>query len=148
MAEYCTSDDLEAVRPGITTDYGITYVDEAIVDAGLKLDRSIESRWYRPAAEGMKIDWRSTQFSRDQLQNNGSQLNDAAVYKALEIIFFKMAKIGNDDAFIEESKLFGEKYEDELTELTLFGILYDWDEDDEIGDEEVGIRPVRMLERG
>lgn len=148
MAEYCTKDDLESIRPGITTEYDITYVDECIEKAGEKLDRAIESRWYRPAAEGLGIDWKETQFNRDNLANNGSQLTDAATYKALSLICFKMAKIGDEDSYAKESKRFESEYESELKEVLLFGVLYDWDDDDTIDDEEIGIRPVRRLERG
>jgi hypothetical protein len=70
------------------------------------------------------------------------------VFKSLELIFFQLSKIGDRDAFSAEAKLFAEKYAVELKEILLYGIEYDWDEDSTLGSEEIGIRPVRRLERG
>lgn len=146
MAEYCSDDDLIEVRPDVL-DLGVSSFDDQIEEAGLLIDRVLESRWYRPIQKNQGVDWRTTQFNRDSLLSMTSQLKRLGVFKTLELAFTILMKHRKEDAFDDERKLFKEKYLEELEEVLLFGIDYDWDDDDELQDAERAIPEVRRLTR-
>lgn len=145
MAEYCSEADLVLIRPNIL-DLGVLDWSEQIAEAGRILDRAIVVGWYRRIAEENNIDWRDTPFSRDQLSDPEAQLKRVACYKSFELIFMFLMKHRANDAFAEERKLFSEYYKEELREVMLAGLSYDWD-DDGLDTDELSLPRIRRLVR-
>lgn len=146
MAEYCTEDDLVLIRPDVL-DLGVASWLDQITEAGKVIDRAIEVQWYRRIAEENNIDWRTTTFDRDLLLNADSQLTRLGCYKSLEYIYLYSRKHRKDDAFEEERLLFRDMYSDELKEVLLAGIDYDWDSSGALETTETSIQQVRRLVR-
>jgi len=145
MANYCEESDLIAIRPKIL-ELGVTDWDTQITEACNIMDRAIEVRWYRRIAEENSVDWRVTRFDRDLLKSSDTQLKRLACYKSLELAFMYLMKHRADDAFEKERKMFSELYKEELQEVLLSGLDYDWDDDD-LDDDEILVPRVRRLMR-
>lgn len=145
MAEYCSESDLITIRPKILN-LGVTDWTDQIVEAGSIIDRAIDVRWYRRVAEDNDVDWRVYKFDRDLLKNVDTQLKRLACYKTFELCFMYLMKHRADDAFEKERKLFSELYKEELQEVLLSGLDYDWDDDD-LDTEETLVPRIRRLMR-
>jgi len=145
MAEYCSEDDLILIRPGIL-DLGVLDWSAQIVEMGKILDRAIEVQWYRNVADDNAVDWRTTLFDRELLSNAEEQLTRVACYKTLELIFMFLMKHRANDAFATERELFAKLYKEELREVMIAGLDYDWD-DDGLGTDEISVLRVRRLVR-
>ena len=145
MAEYCDESDLIKIRPSIL-ELGVDSWSDQIVEAGDIIDRAIEANWYRRIAEENSVDWRTTLFDRDQLTNASSQVRRAACYKTLELIFMYLMKHRVDDAFEKQRKLFSELYLNEMRDVLISGLDYDWD-DDGLSSDEISVPQVRRLVR-
>jgi len=145
MTDYCSESDLIAIRPSIL-ELGVTDWDAQITEAGNIIDRAIEVRWYRRIAEENRIDWRTTQFDRDLLKSATSQLTRLGCYKTLELCFMYLMKHRADDAFEKERDMFSKLYKEELQEVLLAGLDYDWDDDD-LDSDEISVPRVRRLMR-
>lgn len=146
MADYCSEDDLVAIRPDIL-DLGVADWSTHITEAGTIIDRVIDAQWYRGLAVENGIDWRETPFDRDKLLNAATQLKRLACYKTLELAFLYVMKHAIEDAFERERKLFRELYTDELSDVLIYGLDYDWDDDASIDAGESVIASVRRLTR-
>ena len=145
MADYCSESDLVKIRPSIL-DLGVTDWSDVITEAGEIIDRAIEVRWYRRIAEENQVNWRTTRFDRDLLKSADTQLKRLGCYKTLEGAFMYLMKHRADDAFEKERKMFSELYKEELREVLLSGLDYDWD-DDELDSDEILVPRVRRLVR-
>jgi len=145
MAEYCDSDDLVLIRPNIL-ELGVLDWSDQIVEAGKIIDRAIEVKWFRRIAEENNLDWRVTTFDRDNLSSAENQLTRLGCYKSLELIFMYLMKHRANDAFANERKLFADLYKEELHEVLLAGLDYDW-EGDGLDSDEMSIPQVRRLVR-
>ena len=146
MAEYCANADLVKIRPDILS-LGVTDWADQITEAGLIIDRAMESRWYRSVAKEYNIDPRATPFERDLLLTSTEQLTRLGSYKTLELAYLFLMKNRADDAFEKERDLFRKMYRDELEEVLITGVDYDWDEDDEIASSEKNQPQIRWLMR-
>jgi len=145
MAEYCSESDLITIRPQILN-LGVTDWTDQIEEAGNIIDRAIEVRWYRRIAEDNDVDWRETQFNRDLLKSASTQVKRLACYKTLELAFMYLMKHRADDAFEKEREMFSKLYKEELQEVLLTGLDYDW-EDDDLDTEEMLVPRIRRLMR-
>ena len=145
MTEYCEEADLIKIRPTIL-DLGVGDWSDQIAEAGIIIDRTIEVNWYRRIASENNIDWRVTIFDRDQLINASTQLKRAACYKTLELAFLYLMKHRMNDAFQKEREVFAALYKEEIHEVLLAGLDYDWN-DDGLSFDETGISQVRRLVR-
>ncbi len=146
MAEYCTQDDLLELRPSIEG-YGVDSWEKQITEAGVLIDRTLLSTWYRPACKEKDINSYETTFDRDKLLNIETQLKRLAVFKALELIYFHLRLEGQSDHFNNEYEVFRDQYKVELKEVWRSGIDYDWDDDASIAASESYNRRVRRLVR-
>lgn len=147
MAEYCTEDDLQKIRPNIMS-LGVDDWSDQIEEAGFIVDRAIDTYWYRRVAEENDIDWRETPFDRELCLNASTELKRLACYKTLEICFLYLMKhMREADAFEREREIFKKMYNEELLVVLDTGVGYDWDEDDEIASGESLIPSVRRLTR-
>jgi len=146
MTEYCTNEDLVKVRPAIL-DLGVADWATQILKAGVEIDRSVESLWYRRNAEDTSIDWRVTPFDRALLLNAVEQLTTLGVYKSLEHIYLYLMKHSSQDVFKGEMETFRDRYKVELKEVLLFGLDYDWDQDGTVDPAESKVRETRRLSR-
>ena len=146
MAEYCTNADLVKIRPDIL-DLGVTDWADQILEAGKVIDRAIEARWYRTVAKEYNIDPRETPFDRALLLTAEGQTTRLGSYKTLELVYLFLMKNRADDAFEKERLLFQKMYRDELEEVLISGLDYDWDEDDDIASSEKNQPQMRRLER-
>lgn len=146
MAEYCTDDDLVKLRPDILN-LGVSGWDDQIEEAGDVIDRALESKWYRARAEEYGIDWRETQFSRDNLKNAASQLTRLGCYKTLELAYLHLQKNQVSDAFREQMLLFQKLYARELEEVLVSGLDYDWDASGALSADEKLAPRIRRLVR-
>ena len=145
MADYCSTSDLIKIRPSIL-ELGVTDWSDQIEEANSIIDRAIEVRWYRRVAENNDVDWRATTFDRDKLASSDTQLTRLASYKTLELCFMYLMKHIKDDAFENERSLFSKMYKEELQEVLISGIDYDWDDDD-LSSDEIKIPRIRRLMR-
>lgn len=145
MTEYCEESDLISIRPSILS-LGVDDWSTQIEEAGNILDRAIEVGWYRRIAEENGLDWRTVRFDRDLLKSSDTQLKRVACYKTLELCFMFLMKHMVDDAFEKERKMFSTLYKDELQEVLLAGLDYDWDDDD-LDSDEILVPRVRRLIR-
>jgi len=141
MTEYCSEADLVLIRPEILN-LGVQDWSDQIAETGKILDRAVEVNWYRRAAEENALDWRTTTFDRDQLANADSQLKRVACYKTLELAFMYLMKHRANDAFEKEREMFAKLYKEELHEVMIAGLDYDWD-DDGLGTDETAVPRVR-----
>lgn len=147
MAEYCTDDDLLLIRPDILS-LGVLSWDDQIIEAGKILDRTLESAWYRKVAENKGIDYRVTPFDRDLLlAGDNDQLLRVGSYKSLELAYMYLMKNRPDDAFDKLRITFRTLYKDELEEILISGVNYDFNDDDEIDPSERIQPQIRRLER-
>jgi len=145
MAEYCSDSDLIKIRPRML-ELGVTDWTPQIVEAGNIIDRAIEVKWYRRIAEENDVNWRTTLFDRDLLKSSDTQLTRVACYKSLELIFMYLMKHRADDAFEKEREMFSKLYKEEMREVLLAGLDYDWDDDD-LDSDEIAVPRVRRLMR-
>jgi len=148
MASYCNEDDMEKIRPKIM-ELGVDGWDDQIAEADAVIDRVLETRWYRKAAEDMGLDFRETPFNRDQLLEQVTQCTRLGCYKTLELAYLYLMKDAAEaDAFERQAKTFRELYTKELSEVLATGLTYDWDADGEITDTTEVLVPVtRRLAR-
>jgi len=145
MAEYCSESDLIKIRPKIL-ELGITDWSDQIAEAGVIIDRAIEVKWYRRVAEDNDVNWRTTEFDRDLLKSYATQVKRAACYKSLELIFMYLMKHRADDAFEKERGMFSKLYKEEMQEVLIAGLDYDWDDDD-LDSDEISVPRIRRLQR-
>lgn len=145
MAEYCGEGDLIKIRPKML-ELGVTDWSEQIAEAGNIIDRAIEVKWYRRIAEENNVNWRTTLFDRDMLKSASSQIKRAACYKTLELVFMYLMKHRANDAFEKEREMFAKLYKEEINEVLLAGLDYDWDDDD-LDSDEISVPRVRRLMR-
>lgn len=145
MAEYCSESDLIKIRPKIL-ELGVTDWTEQIAEASDIIDRAIEVKWYRRIAEENNVNWRTTLFDRDMLKSASTQIKRVGCYKALELIFMYLMKHRADDAFEKEREMFSKLYKEEMHEVLLAGLDYDWDDDD-LDSDEISVPRVRRLMR-
>ena len=124
MAEYCSDSDLIKIRPRML-ELGVTDWTPQIVD---------------------DVNWRTTLFDRALLKSSDTQLTRVACYKSLELIFMYLMKHRADDAFEKEREMFSKLYKEEMREVLLAGLDYDWDDDD-LDSDEIAVPRVRRLMR-
>lgn len=128
MADYCTDDDLAAVRPKIL-DLGVSGWEEQIAEATAIINRVLEVRWYRQACREYGLDYREYAFNPDLLLSADTQLTRLGVYKSLQLAYLYLAKDAPDaDAFERHAKNFEKLYGTELADVLASGLDYDWDE--------------------
>jgi len=146
MAEYCSEDDLVKIRPDIMN-LGVADWTDQIVEAGIIIDRSLDTDWYRSIAENNDLDWRTSPFDRDLLLSISTQLKRLGCYKTLELAFLFLTKPMVEDVFEQGRKVFHKMYMDELNQALISGFDYDWDEDASIAAGEKTLPQVRRLVR-
>lgn len=149
MANYSTDADISAIRPDIL-DLGVASWEAQHTEAKALIDRVIEFRWYRNAAEEVDLDWRVTPFDPDMLKSVEVQLKRLASFKVLELSYeFLMQASAEDTAFSKLRDLYAKKYKEELADVLGAGLDYDWSEvsDDLTLVEEVATPTVRRLKR-
>lgn len=127
MASYCTEDDMEKIRPKIM-ELGVDGWDDQIAEADAIIDRSLETRWYRQAAQDYGVDFRETPFDRTKLVDIAAQCTRLGCYKTLELAYIFLMKDAPDaDAFERQAKTFRDLYTKELADVLATGLTYDWD---------------------
>lgn len=104
--------------------------------------------WYREAAnDEVGKDYRQYPFNPSLLLDT-SQLTDAATYKTLELVYEKLSKDREDDAFRVQEDRYRKRYEEEIKRVIKAGLHYDWDGDGALEEEERSVqRRSRRLRR-
>lgn len=149
MANYSTDEDLVGLRPDIL-DLGVEKYTPQHEEAKRIIDRVLEFRWYRNAAEDIGVDWRTTAFDPTLLKSADTQLKRLSSYKALELAYeYLMQASPSPTAFSELRDLYAKKYKEELSDVLGAGVDYDWSEagEDIIGGEETAAPTIRRLKR-
>jgi len=149
MANYSTDDDLVAIRPDIL-DLGVETWAAKHAEAKSIIDRVIEFRWYRNAADDVCVDWRVTAFDSEKLKSIDTQLKRLSSYKTLELAYeYLMQASAEASAFDNLRGLYAKKYKEELEDVLGAGLDYDWSEvsDDTQDVQEVATYTIRRLKR-
>lgn len=137
MANYSTDEALVKVRPDILshgvadweTEYGLHS------KAKSRIDRRLETRWYKQVAADYDVDPTETPFDADRL--DATQLADAACYLVLHFAYLILMKgTPEQDGFERLADKFQGMHEKEMQQLLSYGINYDWDESDTIDSDE------------
>lgn len=143
---YHDHSDLEDIRPDILN-YGVSDFTERMEEAEGIINRTLDAQWYRKVAANTGIDWTETPFNSELVLNTG-QLTRLACYKSLELIYlFLMKESPEPDAFERQMLMFQKLYKQELSEVLLAGIDYDFDESGDISSDERSQPSVRRLVR-
>lgn len=147
MADYCTDDDMAAVRPKIL-DLGVSGWDDQIAEATAIINRVLEVRWYRQACREFGLDYREYEFNPDLLLNAATQLKRLGTYKSLQLAYIHLAKDAPDsDPFERQAKNFEKLYVTELADVLAQGLDYDWDESGALYYTEKRMPSMRRLKR-
>jgi hypothetical protein len=149
MANYCTEDDLEKIRPNIMQ-LGVDGWDDQLAEATDIINRAIEARWYRASAREYSLDYRETPFDPTKLLSAASQLTRLGVYKALELAYMYVQKDkgGEEgDPFERQAANFRKLYTTELSEVLASGLDYDWSASGDLDYTEKKRPAVRRLAR-
>ena len=149
MANYSTDDDLVAIRPDIL-ELGVDTWESKHTEAKEIIDRVLEFRWYRNAAEDVGVDWRTTPFDSSKLKSVETQLQRLSSYKTLELAYeYIMQASAEPSAFDNLRSLYATKYKEELADVLGAGLDYDWSEvsDDTQSVQEVATPTIRRLKR-
>ncbi len=128
MANYCTEDDLEKIRPNIMQ-LGVDGWDDQLAEADDIINRAIEARWYRASARAYNLDYRETPFDSTKLLSAATQLTRLASYKTLELAYMHLQKDKGGpegDPFERQAGNFRKLYVSELSEVMASGLDYDW----------------------
>lgn len=142
---YHSNEDLVSVRPNIFN-FGKEDFTEQMEESESIINRVLEARWYRNVATNYSVDWRSTPFDSTLLLNADTQLRRLATYKSLELIYLYLMKESREpDAFERQSGTFKKLYQNELNEVLLSGLDYDWDETGSLAADETYLPRVRRL---
>lgn len=144
---FCQELDLVEERPGIMG-YGVSSWDGKINEATDLVLRDLDYNWYRGAAEGFGVDWRTYPMDVDLLYSS-QHIKRLAVYKTLELIYRFLRKDApvDQDAFEPQMKMYTKLYNDELKIVCQYGVDYDWDSSGGISDEEEKTQGQRRLTR-
>lgn len=144
---YSTDADLVAIRPDILS-LGVADWSAKHDEAESIINRVIEYKWYRNAAEEFEIDWRDAPFDATKLTNATTQLTRLSSYKTLEIIYEYLMQASADvSAFEKLRNLYHEKFKEELKDVLGAGLDYDWTDSGAIGYEEKSQPAIRRLKR-
>ena len=144
---YCSSDDLEAIRPNIH-DLGVPDWTAIIDEGDTIIDRAIELQWYRPQCREYNLDYRSTIFNSSLFLSASTQLKRLSSFKALELAYLYLMKDAPEpDAFERQMELFKKMYKDELKEVLASGLDYDWDESGDLAYTEKLAPKIRRLQK-
>ena len=147
MASYCTEEDMEKIRPNIM-ELGVDGWDDQIAEANAIIDRVLETRWYRTAADANGVDFRATEFSRSKLLGIAAQCTRLGCYKSLQLSYLHLMKDAPEsDAFERQAKTFAKLYGEELSEVLATGLSYDWDNSGTLADSEKYQPVARRLVR-
>jgi hypothetical protein len=138
---------MEQIRPKIM-ELGVDGWDDQIAEADAIIDRALETRWYRQAAEEYGIDFRETPFARTNLLSIAGECTRLGSYKALQLAYIHLMKDSPEaDAFERQAKTFAKLYAEELSEVLATGLSYDWDESGTLADSEKSMPVKRRLVR-
>lgn len=125
---YSTDADLLKIRPKILS-YNVAAWTDQRTEAETKIDKVIETQWYRPEANHLGVNWREYPFDQALMLEADEQLKTLSCYKCFELIYLYLMKDSpEEDAFERQHKLFKRLYADELRSVLATGINYDWDE--------------------
>lgn len=142
---YSDDDDLVAIRANILS-LGVPDWDSMHEEAFAIINRQLNRRWYKSAAEERGIDWRVTQFDPDLLLID--EISRASCYKTLELIYlFLMNDAPESDGFERLMKIFRDRYNEEFVTIMANGLSYDWSGDDTHAEDEMFVRIPRRLVR-
>lgn len=142
---YCTDEDLVSYRPNILN-LGVANWNSQRTVAYEIINRVLEARWYRAAAEEQSVDWRTTLFDPTLVETN--LLKRLEVFKALELAYMYLKKDSQDaDGFARLENDFRARYNEELDSILSIGISYDWDKSGTITDTEKYIVSSRRQHR-
>jgi hypothetical protein len=146
MGTYTSDQDLVKVRKNIL-ELGVATWTDKISDAEEHLNRLVERRWYRGAAQERGLDWTETPFAPAKV-NPASQLKNLASYKALEMIYDYLATETQEPGAFERFRdHYARKFADELEEVLSIGIDYDWDASGAVSSDEKHVIVPRTLYR-
>lgn len=144
---YSTDTDLVALRPDILS-LGVEKWTPQHDESKRVIDRVLEFKWYRNAAEDNGVNWRDAPFNPDNIDNPAEQLKRLSSYKALELCYeYLMQAAPEPTAFSALRDLFAKKYKEELSDVLGAGIDYDWTESGAISAEETAVPTIRRLKR-
>jgi len=143
---YHGATDLTDIRPEILN-YGVTDFSERMEESESIINRALDAKWYRKVAAEAGVDYTETPFD-PELVISASQLTRLACYKSLELIYLHLMKeFPEPDAFERQMGIFAKLYKDELAEVLLAGISYDFDESGDISSDERSLPVIRRLVR-
>lgn len=142
---YCTDIDLLTYRPNILS-LGVEDWENQREYAYEIINRVIESRWYRQAAEELNVDYLEVVFNPELVEEG--YLTRLECFKALELIYMYLKKDSQEsDGFARLEKEFRNRYNEELDIILAMGITYDWDQSGAISYDERFITSPRRIHK-
>lgn len=142
---YCTDIDLLTYRPNILS-LGVDNWENQREYAYEIINRVIEARWYRQAAEELNVDYLEVTFDPDLIEEG--YLTRLECFKALELIYMYLKKDAQEsDGFARLEEEFRKRYNEELDIILAMGITYDWDQSGAISYDERYISVSRRLHK-
>lgn len=142
---YCTDVDLLTYRPNILS-LGVDNWEDQRENAYAIINRTLESRWYRGAAEELSVDYLEVLFDPTLIQEG--TLTRLECYKTLELAYMYLKKDSQQsDGFDRLEEQFRKRYGEELDLVLATGITYDWDQSGSITSDERYISTPRRQHR-
>lgn len=131
---YCNDIDLLTYRQNILS-LGVSDWQEQREQAYLIINRVIEAKWYRAAAESFSIDYTEVVFNPDLIETGS--LTRLECFKTLELAYMYLKKDSQEsDGFARLEEEFRTRYNEELSSILAVGINYDWDSSGAISSDE------------
>lgn len=148
---YSSDHDIKDLRPDILN-LGQGDWSHLHDEAKILIDRDLKVQWYREAATTSFDDldivgfrhFRLDLFDPDLFLEAATQFVRLSSYKTLELIYQSREKDMVNDPFADQKKRWQERYKEELKNLIVSGISYDWNKDGNIS---VTEKAVRILSR-
>lgn len=142
---YSTDADIVEIRANILS-LGVDDWTFKHEEAFAIINRTLNKRWYKGAADELGYDWRVTLFDPDLLHLD--EVVRLACYKTLELAYlYLMNDAPEPDGFERQMRIFRDFYNEELKIIMSTGLSYDWDADDDIEGDELYLRLPRRLTR-
>lgn len=142
---YSTDIDLLTYRPNILS-LGVDDWESQRSNAYNIINRVLEARWYRAAAEELNVDYLEVTFDPTLIEEGS--LTRLECYKALELAYMYLKKDAQQaDGFSRLEEEFRQRYNEELNSVLAVGINYDWDSSGAISSDEKYITSPRRLHR-